>query len=292
MFPWLLSAGLLIALLAALCKVRLLHDAMDELAQKLPERLHGDTNAALTVYSRDSHALALASQLDRALRELRRRELRVANGDRELKMAAAGVAHDLRTPLTAMLGYLELLRREALTPNAERYAAVLEERARLMRQLTGELFTWSVSLADTRENSAETVSVNALLEDSVAAFYSQLTERGIEPEILMPDAPVTRTLDKTALTRIFSNLLSNAVKYSAGDLRIVLSEDGEVSFINSAPVLTPVELSRLFDRFYTVETASNSTGLGLSIAKALSQALGASLTASLSGGRLTVKLSI
>ncbi len=97
-----------------------------------------------------------------------------------------------------------------------------------------------------------------------------------------------RALDKSALKRIFANIIGNAVKYSGGDLTVTLAEDGTVSFSNTAERLDSVTVGKLFDRYYTVETAENATGLGLSIAKLLAEQMGARLTAEYSERVLTV----
>ena len=104
----------------------------------------------------------------------------------------------------------------------------------------------------------------------------------------MPEAAVIRKLDAAALRRIFDNILSNAVKYSGGDLAVSLLPDGAVTFSNSAPSLSRVQAERLFDRFYTVETARNSTGLGLSIAKLLTEKIGGTITAEYENERLRI----
>ena len=96
-----------------------------------------------------------------------------------------------------------------------------------------------------------------------------------------------------ALRRIFDNILSNAAKYSDGDLVVRLMPDGAVTFTNSARSLNRVQAERLFDRFFTVETASGSTGgtgLGLSIARLLTEKMGGSIDAAYSGGRLTIRV--
>lgn len=128
------------------------------------------------------------------------------------------------------------------------------------------------------------------MEESLAGCYAQLTAAGIVPQIQIPEIPVRRTLDKVSLERIFSNILGNVAKYSAGDLTVCLSSDGEITFSNSAPGLTPVMVERLFDRFYTVETARHSTGLGLSIAKVLTEHMGGSITAFYQEERLTIRI--
>lgn len=101
---------------------------------------------------------------------------------------------------------------------------------------------------------------------------------------------MVRKLDRYSLSRVLANLLGNAVKYSDGDLEITLTEAGEILFSNTARELSPVQIERLFDRFYTVEAARNSTGLGLSIAKALVEDMGGRLTASCQEEKLSFLL--
>ena len=108
----------------------------------------------------------------------------------------------------------------------------------------------------------------------------------------LPEEKVERLLDPAAVNRVLGNILTNALKYSAGDLEVTLEESGRLTFSNSAPGLDPVAAGRLFDRFYTVEAARNSTGLGLSIAKELTQRMGGEMGAELHGGTLTVWLKL
>ena len=88
-----------------------------------------------------------------------------------------------------------------------------------------------------------------------------------------------RQLNREALSRVYGNILSNALKYSAGDLRVTLSDSGAITFSNAAPALDEVQVGRLFDRFFTVEAARHSSGLGLSISKTLVEKMGGQITA-------------
>ena len=106
----------------------------------------------------------------------------------------------------------------------------------------------------------------------------------------MPDAPVYCMINEAAASRVFGNILSNAVKYSSGDLTVRLTPEGEAEFSNSAPVLDEVQVGRLFERFFTVEAARGSTGLGLSIARTLMEQMGGTVSARLSGGKLVLHL--
>ena len=289
MLPWLLCLILLIAVLALLVKVRLLQKSMDEIADELGERLSTDTNVLLSISSRDKRAMKLADDLNRHLRLLREQRRRFQSGDRELKEAVTNISHDLRTPLTAVCGYLDLLEREDNSPETGRYLALIADRVEAMKLLTEELFRYSVILS-AEDMALETVDMVCVLEESITGFYGPLKGRGIEPVIDLPDEPVVKPLDRRLLSRVFGNILSNALKYSAGDLHIVLLANGEVSFSNTAPGLDDVQVGRLFDRFFTVEAARGSTGLGLSIAKTLVERMGGTVTAEYQAGTLTIRV--
>ena len=137
---------------------------------------------------------------------------------------------------------------------------IIKDRADMLVKLSEELFRYSVIISTKDNIIKEHVVLNTVLEESIAAFYTVLTERNIVPEIEISETKVMRMLDRSALSRVFSNLISNAIKYSDGDLEIVLSERGEVIFSNMASGLDEIQVGRLFERFYTVEAARKSTG--------------------------------
>ncbi len=262
--------------------------AARQIVRELSEKLSEDTNTLISLSTTDGEMRRLAAGLNRELRALRAQRLRYEQGDRELKDAVTNVSHDLRTPLTAICGYLELLDREDLSPNARRYLGYISGRTEAMKSLTEELFRYSVVLSTDGELAPEPVDLNAAVEASAAGFYAALTARGISPEISLPEKHVVRTLDRAALGRVLSNLFSNALKYSDGDLSVTLNEEGDIAFSNAAAGLDPVQVGRLFDRFFSLEAARNATGLGLAIARTLAERMGGSIDAAYEGGRLTV----
>lgn len=287
-FLWLLLAALVTAVAGLSIKLHLMRRAAGEIARGFQEKLRGDTNTLIDISSRDKAMRELASEINAELRRLRRERLRYQQGDLELKAAVTNISHDLRTPLTAICGYLELLQGEELTEKAEEYTGIIKGRTELLRTLTEELFRYCVVLSDPGGLSVEPVDLGAALETSLASFYAVFTEKGITPEIVMPEERVMRRLDKAALSRVFSNLLSNAAKYSDGDLRVELTVEGKLSFANTCRALSGVEVEKLFDRFYTVEAARKSTGLGLSIARALAERMGGELIAEYIDGSLVM----
>ncbi len=285
-----LCAILAVTVLALGLYIWSMRRAARQLVRELSEKLSEDTNTLISLSTADREMRRLAAALNRELRILRRERLRCRQGDRELKDAVTNVSHDLRTPLTAICGYLELLEREDMGPDARRYLGYISERTEAMKSLTEELFRYSVVLSGAGELAPEPVDLTSALEESAAGFYAALTARGISPEIRTPAVRVIRTLDRAALSRVLSNLFSNALKYSDGDLVVTLTEKGEMTFSNTAVGLDPVQVGRLFDRFFSVEAARDATGLGLSIARALTERMGGVITAEYDAPRLTVRL--
>ena len=280
---------LLLFIFVLLAKVYFLRKSAQEIADAFRDRLAADTNTLIDISTRDPYMRKLAADINVQLRLLRQQRHKYLSGDRELKDAVTNISHDLRTPLTAICGYMDLLQKEETNKNVSRYLSLIENRVDAMKQLTEELFRYSVILS-TQEMTMETVHINGVLEESIAAFYGALTNRGIHPQIHMPQQRIERRLNREALSRVFSNILNNALKYSDGDLEISLRESGEIRFSNTASTLSEVQVGKLFDRFFTVEAARNSNGLGLAISKTLVQQMGGEISAELRESKLTIMI--
>ena len=281
-----LPAGCTLFLLLYLLTLR---HSIREAAEELDEKLRTDTNTLISISTGDRTLRALTAQINGQLRALRRERLKLQTGNAELTAAVTNISHDLRTPLTAICGYLDLLEQEPQSEQTARYLAILRERTDAMRALTEELFRYSVLTSTADALRMEAVCLNDILEQSLAGLYGALSARGITPEVHIPEERCIRQLDAAALRRVFDNILSNAVKYSDGDLAVSLLPDGTVTFSNRALSLSRVEAERLFDRFYTVEAARSSTGLGLSIARLLTEKMGGTITAEYEAGALHIR---
>ncbi len=228
MFLWILCGALTILVLLLVNKIRFLKKDINEVCLSFREHLSSDTNTLISVSSGDRQIKKLAAEINIQLRQLRER-IRFQNGDRELKEAVTNISHDLRTPLTATCGYLDLLKREDKSESAQRYLEQIEERTEAMKSLTEELFRYSV--IRTEKNLApEKLNLCRVLEDNLLSFYGVMQEKGIVPQISLPEEPVWRMLDKAAMNRIFSNIINNAVKYSDGDLEVTLTRGDDYLF--------------------------------------------------------------
>ncbi len=280
--------GALSAVLMA--KLFLIKKSAREITEAIKEKLSESTNTPIGISGGDKDIKALTACLNTQLELLSEKRHIYEQGDGELKRAITNISHDLRTPLTAICGYLDLMEREAGSEEISEYIKIIKNRTEAMKKLTEELFGYSVIMAGENRLEIKPLTVNDVLEESIAAFYAALTEKGINPEIDITEKKIVRIADRSALSRIFANVLSNAAKYSDGDLYITLKENGEILFANTASRLDEVQVGRLFERFYTVEAGRGSTGLGLAIAKSLTEGMGGSMGAEYGNGRIVVRV--
>lgn len=309
MLPWVLGCiALVAAVIVLVVKIVFLYHDLKEISGQFGDRLREDTNNIVYVPGNDRYLKAFSGQINKELGILYEKRRRYQNGDRELKEAVTNISHDLRTPLTAIYGYLELLETELKSETVAHYLAQIRNRADAMKELTEELFRYSI-IASERENrggekNAESVVINRILADCLLSYYDIFGQNRIEPEIRIPDEEIVRFLDAGALRRVFGNILDNAIKYSkpahhvsensqdvsSKKIMVELFPHGTIIFRNTVQNLDRVSVERLFDRFYTVETGRNSTGLGLSIAKLLTERMGGSISAEYEENALTIKL--
>lgn len=285
---WAFIGILVTIIIALLVKMYILQKSVKEIETAFADRLITDTNVLIDISSNNKNMRHLADMINGELRKLRKERHRFQQGDLELKSAVTNISHDLRTPLTAISGYLDLLENTEKSADAERYVEIIKNRTEILRQLTDELFQYSVITSPEYDNSVERVVVNGVLEESVLGFYAALQEKNIIPNICITEEKVIRIVNRGTLVRVFSNLINNAIKYSNGDLNITLTDAGEITFTNTAPELSEVDVKRLFDRFYTVETARKSTGLGLSISRTLIEQMNGTISAQYENGKLSI----
>lgn len=282
---------ILILIITALSiKIHYMQKSADEITAAFSDRLKTDTNTLIDISGSDRHMRRLAKNINDELKKLRADRRKFLQGDNELKEAVTNISHDLRTPLTAICGYLDLLEKEEKSPDAQRYLKIITERTEVLKQLTTELFQYSVIISTFDKKEPEPVELNSILEESLAAHYAVITQANLMPQISFTENKIVCLLNKNALLRIFQNIISNAVKYSDGDLIISLSDDGEITFSNHAKTLDDVQVGKLFDRFYTVETAEKSTGLGLSIARVLTCQMNGTITADFKNNILSIHI--
>lgn len=282
-----------IILILALLKIRILRRGYDELTENIKDQVSGKTGVPVTLSTSDPKARRCAEVLNRELKVLNEERVRFDGGNQTVKDAVTGISHDLRTPLTAIKSYLEMIEEEPDEELRKEYLARIKNRTDALSDLTEELFKYTTSSDQANrisEDTTEEQDIRRILEECLISFYAAFGKKGIEPDITMPETPVIARCRRRDANRIFENIISNALKYSEGNVTVTMTDDATVTFENLAPSLTPLMVSKLFDRYYTVNDAKGSTGLGFSIARELTEQNGGTIEAVMEDEKLRIIL--
>lgn len=292
---WLLSA---IAFLGLLLGVRLfsLKRQLRTVTAQLNERTKENSERKVTVAFIDNDLTELAAAVNRNLELQKKLRIDVRKNDLQLKESIANLSHDLRTPLTSILGYLQLARAPQC-PEEKRneYLKIVSDKADSLKAMINRLYELSVLDVQEAALKKEKIDLNLLLREVLAGQYELLKKSGIDLDVNLPNFPVWITADKVALTRIIQNLLGNSGRYAKERLKIELTTASSCAFLsvsNPAPQLNAEDVEHLFERFYTADKSRNSggSGLGLYIVKKLIEKMDGNITAGLCDDVLTIKV--
>jgi len=238
---------------------------------------------------------AVVKKINLMIENDHKEKLKINREKAALKQAIADISHDIRTPLTSVVGYLQLAQRSAEGEEQRTNIDVALERARYCSTLVDDFFELSVIDANGCEPEMEKVDVNDLLCELILANYPNFEAKGVTPRFKDAGEPVYVYADRKMLARVIQNLISNGIKYSYGNLDFSLISDDVVHLSVSNPVDEhEIDTDRLFDRFYRACRArtADGAGIGLYICKQFVQAMGGSISASVRNSRLTLSVSI
>ena len=280
----------LITLIILIIKTVLTKKELKNISKSLLKIINSDTNSLITLDYSNEYLKELVRILNKSLKDLREMELEYKNGNKEFKKIITNISHDLRTPLTAIKGYVDLLENEKLTLKQIKYLKIIDSKVTDLTILTSELFDYSKVLD--KEPKNDFIYLNDILEDVIASFYTSFKEYNLNPVINITNEKVGRYLNQNVVKRIFSNIISNAIKYSEGEFKIKLSSNGVIEFSNKTSKLSNIELERLFDRYYTVIDNNESNGIGLSIAKELVEKCCGNISLKYKNNILTIRISL
>lgn len=252
--------------------------------------LQGNINARIRLQSQIRPINLLITKINSLSAKLQEVEEKNKRSEESRKKMISNISHDLRTPLTSMLGYLEIIFEDESLSKSEResYEKIVYNKGNYLLNLMEEFF--QVSKLDSMDIKLEIKKVNVSehIRENIVSFFAEFKKHNIEPEIILPEDDVYAFGDEKALNRILNNLINNALKYGAkaSIIGVGLREEADKVFIevwdNGSGIPTE-DVSYIFDRLYTVEKSRNlnskSSGLGLTIVKKLVWALGGTISA-------------
>ena len=248
-----------------------------------------DTNILLTTSSGDKSIKSLVDSLNKELKKLLSIKREYSKGVFDVKNSAENIAHDIRTPLTVIKGYVDLLEEEDLSEEGKKCLEIIKGRTRYMKEMTDELFL-SLSMKSRGVLSLFDIDAKSVLEEALVSFYNEFKKKGMTPSIITPNDKVILKTDSKALYRVYSNIISNALKYGEGEFNVQMDEKGNITFSNYAPNMDSVEANKLLDRYYTISDAKASSGIGLSISNEILQEMGGELKVRLDNKRLYISI--
>lgn len=288
----LVIAVAVLAVVCALLGLRLytLETDIRSCARQLRERRRARVHMAAPNRAAEDLLAAVNSLLE--LREAEAAEYR--RQERAIRQQISNISHDLRTPLTSILGYLQLMEGERL-PAEERqeYLEIVQGRARALQSLITTFYDLSRLEGGEYPLSREQVDLYHVLSELVAEFYNDFEQSGFAMTVELREGLPAVTADPAGVLRVFTNLIRNALEHGRERMDILLRREGEelVSiFANDAAGLAEEDLAHVFDRFFTADKmrTGQSTGLGLAIVKALAERMGHRVTAELREGMFVI----
>lgn len=253
----------------------------DELERILDE----DTNEKVMLFTEDKEIQHLLEQINRILEDRQNANATYRRSELNIKRMLSNISHDLKTPLTVIIGYLEMLLMQE-TPEKSMIKKVSHKANELKEQID-QFFTLAKLEAGDTMLTMSKIDLNEFCREIIVDFYNILTEKEFNVNLQIPESPVFVYADREALARILNNLISNAIRYGdAGHyLGLTLRREDNVVFVDvvdHGKGIASTEIPRVFDRLYTLEDSRNreiqGNGLGLTIAKSLAEKINGTLT--------------
>ena len=268
------------------------------LSKQIAELVNGKSEKMLDISLIDKDLEQLAGILNQYNDNQRQLIASTLRHENYLKESIANISHDLRTPLTVILGHLQLLRKETLTDKQEQRIETIFHKAERMKELVQTFYDLSILDAEQITPRREDFNLSNLLINLITENAPALEAKNISPEIDLPPHSVYLNSDYSMVERILQNLLTNAIRYSSGDIKMGLKQTrkNRAIFTIENPIDSKTEINpaRLFERFYTGDASrhNSGTGVGLAVVKLLTDKLGGNVSAEIKSNVLTVTLEI
>ena len=255
-----------------------------------------DSNMLITTEMKKGHIEELAELLNTLLKERKKERADYQKKEQMIADIYTNLSHDIRTPLTSLDGYFQLLEETQEENDRKRYIQIIQERIESLKEMLEELFTYTKLQNGTYELKLEPQNVGQILKETVFSYYDDWAEQEISPQFEITEEPVWIRGNKQALRRTIQNIIKNGLDHGNKEIRIQLSRNEkqmELVFQNKIEPGEQIDISRVFERFYKADKArsKSSTGLGLSIAKGFVEKMHGEIAAEIKEDGFCIKIS-
>ncbi|CDQ18508.1 sensor histidine kinase [Halobacillus karajensis] len=292
---YIITTLILVVLMVILTRHYFLKKEIKSTARQLFELNSDRTSKKINIQFYDRDMENLGEEINKQIDLTKNAQAEKRSSENELKQAISYISHDIRTPLTSILGYIQFLESEE-TPEEtkQEYTSIIKNSAKRLKVLLEDFFELSLIEQVDYPLKYEKVELNSLALEVLLGFYDEFNQRNLTPDIQTPDGDLFMNADPSAVKRVIENLTMNAIRYSTGHVTIQLTKENQtvqLTVSNSVAHLNEQNVSHLFDRFYKADhtRTGKGTGLGLPIAKGLMEKMNGNLTAELKDNQIIMR---
>lgn len=275
----------------------LVKEEIKRVSKQLITIKNGNSNTLLNKELDDKSMNDLIVEINTLIKSINEKERRIYLKDQSLQKMITNIAHDLRTPLTSALGYIDILKNEKLTnSDKKKYISIIQERLNKLSYLITNFFEFSKSISKNEEIKLMKENLVEIIENSIINFYEDFSKENRKIDFESVENRIEIITNKSLITRIFDNLIYNAYKHSNSDLKIRVKKVENkinIEFENKTED-DLLDIESIFDEFFTsdISRTKGNTGLGLAIAKEFAGLLGANIWAEKVNNKFKIKMII
>lgn len=283
---------LIIVIIILLTYLFLYHNEVKHISKEIDNIKDLDSNTLIHSKYNLKNINNLIYKINNLLIESKNIKIDYGNKNKSLMKMMTNISHDLRTPLTSALGYIDIILKSDLSEEEKKKDLItIEKRLRRLEELISSFFEFSRIISTNKLPTLEKINLTSILEESVIVFYDDYKKNNRKILLDCNQRKIIINSNKMLLTRIFENLIGNAYKHSNSDLIIKVEKLNKVKIIFSNELLdNDIDIDRIFDEFYTVDISrtKEGTGLGLAIAKEFTKQLNGNIYAEKQRGQLKI----
>lgn len=267
---------------------------MTDLRKQVHFISRNDTNKRITFYGKSRAFKMLAKDINDIIDSYREENEKILQEDREIKDTLTNMSHDIRTPLTSLKGYFELMGETDDPKEQERCRSIIEERIESLSEILETMFLYTKVSNVNYKVELDPIDVSKVVLETMFSYYDDFVDKGQEVNVDAKEG-LRVIASEQSLKRIMQNLIKNCLVHGDGDVKLELLPDGDnvkISISNKMSAGENPDPNKVFDRFYKGDASrhNGSSGVGLSVVKKLVDSMGGEIKASVEDGRFKISM--